>query len=411
VAEADRPGSRAAAGQVRTADVSTALAAAPPAPASLTKPPTINELRAYVEGLDAWRGTLDRDLDGLDERAQRSRTPDVYSNDVSLAMTLRASIDARATDLVKVWDSGRVGNAELARAAELIWGRLPDGLGNPTAFSLAEACTLVSALFSRLDAQLSTDVLAGSGATDEIEALRDTLARAAASAEALHRRQADVADLVARLDHLLAAGTQTDIAPGVSEIAKAAYVLEALLIKEIALRADVTRDAAMAASTRSRLEADEAKVRAVAAEAREKMTVVPVLAIPSVDTVGEPPAVPAGDIDAEPGAWTAARGALDEYLARLARVDAALKEAGDRYGAGLARRADLRGLLGAYRDRAERAGLAEDDTLAKEYEAAHDVLYTAPCDIAVAERALASYQGKVILATKSPRNAGLKEER
>jgi hypothetical protein len=395
--------------------VTTTLASAPAAPASLTKPPTVNELRVYLEGLDAWRGALDRDLDALDQRAQRSRTPDVYSNDVSLAMTLRASIDARATDLVKVWDSGRVGSTELARAAQLIWGRLPDGLGNPTAFSLAEACTLVSALFSRLDAQLSTDVLAGSGATDEIAALRDTLARAAASAETLHRRQDDVAELVARLDHLLDAGAQADIASGVSEIAKAAYALEALLIKEIALRAEVTRDAAMAAATRSRLEADETKVRAVAAEAREKMTAVPVLAVPSVETVGAPPSVPAGEIDAQPGAWTAARAALDAYLARLAQVDAALKEAGDRYGAGLARRADLRGLLGAYRDRAERAGLAEDDALAAEYAAVSAVLYTAPCDIAVAEQRFAVYQRAVLAATsnraKSSRpSSALKEE-
>lgn len=391
--------------------MTTTLDAAPPAPASLTKPPTIDQLRRYLEGLDAWRGALDRDLDALDQRAQRSRTPDVYSNDVSLAMALRASIDARAGDLVKVWDSGRVGSSELARAAQLIWGRLPDALGNPTAFSLAEACTLVSALFSRLDAQLSTDVLAGSGATDAIAVLRDTLTRAALSAKTLHRRQGDVAALSARLDQLLSAGTQADIAPGVAEIAEAAFALEALLVKEIALRAAVTRDAAMAAATRSRLEADEAAVRALAADAREKMSAVPVLAIPSVATVGEPPAVPTGDVDAEPGDWSAARTVLDGYLTRLAQVDAALKEAGERYGAGLARRADLRGLLGAYRNRAERSGLAEDGALVAEYTAAHDVLYTAPCDIAAAEKLFATYQRAVLTATAGAATPHLKEER
>jgi len=391
--------------------VTTTLAAAPPAPASLTKAPTIGDLRRYLEGLDAWRKALDRDLDALDQRAQRSRTPDVYSNDVSLAMALRASIDARATDLVTVWDSGRVGSGELARAAQLIWGRLPDALGNPSAFSLAEACTLVSALFARLDAQLSTDVLAGSGATDEVALLRETLARAATSAETLHRRQAAVTELSARLDRLLDTGARADIAPGVAEIAEAAYALEALLVKEIALRAAVTRDAATAAATRVRLEADEATVRAVAVEAREKMTAVPVLAIPRVETVGEPPSVPGGDIDAEPGAWTAARAELDTYLARLAQVDAALEEAAVRYGAGLARRADLRGLLGAYRDRAQRSGLAEDDSLGAEYAAAHGVLYTAPCDVAVAENLVAAYQQSVLAATSRPSAARSKEKR
>jgi hypothetical protein len=379
--------------------MSTTLAAAPTAPGSLTNSPTINELRQFLEDLDEWRTALDRNLDALDRRAQSSRTPDMYSNDVTLAMALRASIDSRGTDLVKVWDSGRVGSVELARAAELIWGRLPDALGNASAFSLAEACTLVTALYTRLDVQLSSDVLAGSGATDEITALREALQRCAVSAETLHRRQDDVAELSARLDLLLDTGAQGSIAPGVAELEKAAYALEGLLVKEIALRAAVTRDAAAAATTRSRLLADEAKVRAVAAEARQKIVAVPALAIPSVAVIGEPPLVPTAEIDAEPGSWTTARAELDGYLERLARVDAALKEAGDRYGAGLARRADLRGLLGAYRDRAQRAGLAEDDALAAEYEAAHEVLWSAPCDVAAAERLFGAYQRSVLAAT------------
>ena len=379
--------------------MSAALAAAPTAPASLTKPPTIEELRRYLEDLDAWRLSLDRDLDALDRRAQRSRTPDAFSSDVILAMALRASIDSRAADLVKVWDSGRVGGVERARAAELIWGRLPDALGNPTAFSLAEACTLVSALYARLDAQLSADVIAGSGAIDDAAALRETLDRCAVSAATLRRRQPDVAELSARLDRLLGTGTPAEIAPGVAVLTKAAYALEALLVKEIALRAAVTRDAAMAASTRERLVGDEQKVEALAAEARLKMLEVPALAIPRVATVGNPPSVPGGEVDAEPGTWMSAREQLDAYLARLAQIDAALKEAARRYGAGLARRADLRGLLGAYRDRAERAGLAENDALAAEYRAVHEVLYRAPCDIAAAETLFAIYQQSVLGAT------------
>jgi len=379
--------------------VSSALRSAPPAPASLTKPPTIEQLRRYLEDLDAWRVPLERDLDTLDRRAQNSRTPDVYSSDVSLAMALRASIDSRAADLVKVWDSGRVGTVERARAAELIWGRLPDALGNPTAFSLAEACTLLSALYARLEAQLSADVLAGSGAIDDISALRETLSRCAVSATTLRRRQNDVTGLCARLDALLATGAQAEIVRGVAELTKAAYALEALLIKEIALRAAVTRDAATAASTRTRLLSDETKVEALAAEARVKMLDVPILAIPKVATIGDPPSVPGAEVDAEPGTWTSARAQLDAYLARLTQVDAALKEAANRYGAGLARRADLRGLLGAYRDRAQRAGLAENDALDAEYRAAYDVLYSAPCDLAIAEKRVGTYQQSVLAAT------------
>jgi hypothetical protein len=381
--------------------VSTTLASAPSAPAGLTSPPTSDELGRYVESLAAWRATLDHDLDALDQRAQSSRTPDAYANDVSLAMALRASIDARCDDLLRLWDGGRVGATELARAAELLWGRLPDALRNPSAFSLTEACTLVSALFARIAAQLSGDVIAGSGATDQLAVLRETLARAALSARTLHRREDDVAALSLRLEQLLDRGTQAEVAAGVAELANEAFALEALLVKEIGLRAAVIRDATAAASTRSRLLADEAAVRATATEARVKIFEVPTLAIPSVDTVGAPPAVPTAEVDSAPGAWTEARAQLDAYLARLDRVDAALREAATRYGAGLARRSDLRGLLGAYRDRAQRSGLGENDALAAQYEAARTVLYSAPCDIAAAEHLVAGYQQSVLAATSS----------
>lgn len=387
--------------------MSVTLAAGPCATGGLTTPPTVEELRRYVEQLAAWRATLDRELDALDQRAQSSRTPDAYSNDMSLAMALRASIDARCDDLVRVWDSGRVGNVELGRAAELMWGRLPDALGNPTAFSLTEACTLVSALYERIAAELSGDAIAGSGVTDEITVVRETLDRAARSAQALCRREDDVAALALRLDTLLHRGTQDEIGAGVAELASEAFVLEALLVKEIGLRAAVTRDAAAAASTCSRLLSDEATVRATAAEARVKIANVPSLAIPSVESVGAPPAVPTAEAVAAPGSWTEARTQLDAYLTKLARVDAALKEAAARYGAGLAQRADLRGLLGAYRDRAQRCGLGEDDALAAQYESARAALYCAPCDTAAAEALVAAYQQSV-LAVASPRE---KEDR
>ena len=72
-------------------------------------------MRDYVIALDRWRRNVDTSLDALDHRAQQSQTPDVYSDDVSLAMALRASIDMRTDEVVKVWDSGRIGTLELAR--------------------------------------------------------------------------------------------------------------------------------------------------------------------------------------------------------------------------------------------------------------------------------------------------------
>ncbi|MGK5557264.1 hypothetical protein ACSNOI_37205 [Actinomadura kijaniata] len=58
----------------------------------------------------------------------------------------------------------------------------------------------------------------------------------------------------------------------------------------------------------------------------------------------------------------------------------------------LGRRDELRGRLEAYRAKAARLGLAEDDGLARAYETARDALWTAPCDLRRAADAVTDYQ-------------------
>jgi hypothetical protein len=58
----------------------------------------------------------------------------------------------------------------------------------------------------------------------------------------------------------------------------------------------------------------------------------------------------------------------------------------------LDRRDELRGRLDAYRAVAANIGRAEDAALTARYREAHDLLWTAPCDLAAATRALAGYQ-------------------
>jgi hypothetical protein len=62
----------------------------------------------------------------------------------------------------------------------------------------------------------------------------------------------------------------------------------------------------------------------------------------------------------------------------------------------LDRRAELRGLLDAYRAKANRLGAAEDALLTDRYQAARDLLWTAPCDLAAADDAVRNYQDAVI---------------
>ena len=62
----------------------------------------------------------------------------------------------------------------------------------------------------------------------------------------------------------------------------------------------------------------------------------------------------------------------------------------------MAKRDELRGLLGAYKAKAARLGGAEDSGLAQQYDRARDLLWTAPCDLAAAEAAVAAYQQAVL---------------
>ncbi|MEU6590763.1 hypothetical protein ABZ923_16340 [Streptomyces sp. NPDC046881] len=58
----------------------------------------------------------------------------------------------------------------------------------------------------------------------------------------------------------------------------------------------------------------------------------------------------------------------------------------------LAVRAELRGRLDAYRAKVARHGLAEDRLLIERYDAARRMLWSAPCDLRVAEQAVLRYQ-------------------
>jgi hypothetical protein len=68
----------------------------------------------------------------------------------------------------------------------------------------------------------------------------------------------------------------------------------------------------------------------------------------------------------------------------------------------LAQRDELRGLLGAYKAKAARIGSAEDPDLGDKYQRAHDLLWTAPCDLAAATAAVTGYQ-QAILAKEGQR--------
>jgi hypothetical protein len=96
------------------------------------------------------------------------------------------------------------------------------------------------------------------------------------------------------------------------------------------------------------------------------------------------------------GRWTRLGSELDLLDRELATVTASFREAERAAAAALARRDELRGLLGAYKAKAARLGAAEDASLAERYNRARDVLWTAPCDLTAAEAAVVGYQQAVL---------------
>jgi hypothetical protein len=365
---------------------------APGPPGSLTVPPDAPDVLAYLEAFGRWVTALRAALDALDAAAQAAKAPERYSADVALAMSLWSSIDARHHELVTAWDSGRVGRDELARLATLLWGRLPDPFGNPSAFTLPEACTLAAALLERVQGALATDAVAGSGAAGRVAPVRAAIERCRAQAAVLSVPTDRIDALASELEAALGASDQQVIATVVARVDAEITAIERDLIKDAGNRATVASRIAALGRRRIDLAAQERTVRELADRCRAKIAGAPRLAVPSIAALGELPEPPSGPA---PTVWSAAREQVETYESRLDRCADALAEAERAFEAPLAERDDLRGLLGAYRDRAARHGLAEDLALSDRYEAAHDVLWSAPCDLSAARARVGEYQSAV----------------
>jgi len=96
----------------------------------------------------------------------------------------------------------------------------------------------------------------------------------------------------------------------------------------------------------------------------------------------------------------AAAAKLDTIEAEAAAATARYQDAGWVAAALLDRREELRGLLDAYQAKAVRVGAAEDIELSKLYAQGHDLLWTAPCDLATAAAAVTVYQQAILALTE-----------
>jgi hypothetical protein len=332
-----------------------ALGSAPPAPGALGQPPAASAVLDYLAAMNTWTGRLRDALGDLDTRAGLGAPDPVLTADVTLAYALGQSITTRLDEITEAWDSGRVGPRELDRIGQLLWSRL-DGGG--LSVSLTEACVLAEALLTRLAQRLENDPARSSAATlaNDVRAALDRCRRDGGAADRVARLAAD-------LDRAVATGTRE----AVSAVDAGVSALERDLIVAGAERA----------SLGARLRAAEVmadEVREVAMRCAAEVAHPPLLAVPDPAVLGP---VPEGDLHA--------------YAARLSRVEAALREARERFAAPLAELAELSGLLDAYRAKATAHGLPEPGAFAL----ARAVLDERPCDLARARELVGSYRRAV----------------
>src|SRR5580692_5243315 len=99
------------------------------------------------------------------------------------------------------------------------------------------------------------------------------------------------------------------------------------------------------------------------------------------------------------GRWAALAAELDQCEGALAAAVKQTEECERSAATGLANRDELRGLLGAYKAKAARLGVAEDAGLVACYDQARDLLWTAPCDLTAAAAAVAGYQRAINATT------------
>jgi hypothetical protein len=96
------------------------------------------------------------------------------------------------------------------------------------------------------------------------------------------------------------------------------------------------------------------------------------------------------------GRWSRLASELDLLEEQAAAAAKGCRDAERQATALLDRRTELRGLLEAYQAKAVQCGGAEDSALDERHGRAHDLLWTAPCDLPAAADAVTAYQQAVL---------------
>ena len=337
---------------------------------------------------DDWlSGATDR-LMQLDERVT-ALGPDLpgagdVQLDLAAAFVCRKAIAARVDQI-----RADPGTAAAASAAPV-----HDDRGELVAADLTDAATLLRAVLDRIDGTVSSAETASRAVfTDRASAVEDLAVAERLATELGHYVQRCAAAR-ARLN------ASTGAPDELRGIAAEARTLRQELERLEAARTSAFERWRGLPARLDRLRERELDVRDLVETCREKVTPLPLLAMPSVDALA--PVRPVEELEAMP--WPAARAVMEPFLLRIDRLGAAFDEVARRFGGVLERRNELRGLLHGFRDKAAAAGLGEDAALEPLLRAAEQQLWSAPCDVDIAEGLVREYTEAVNAAVATRPN-------
>lgn len=341
-------------------------------------------LQDYLVALEAWVRGRRTELDDLDSAALAANRGADVAADMALSLALWKAVSDRYQLVFATWDGGRVLEAERAKIATLVWGRL-DGattLPGDLVVSLPEACRLSDALAGQLRTRLSLVPGADASAARikqlraQVERLRDQV-----GLEPAAQRDAavdELAGLMARLEEIAdKASRGADVGGLLGPIEIDATRFERDLIVGNARRRDARDQVQKARELRADLEAREAALTHLADTCVRTVDPAPRYAVPDVDMLGPIPNTPE---------------AIGPYLDRLDRVGQAMSLAQEKYAAALAERTDLLELLDAYVAKATALGLVDRPDLRDSEQRARDVLAREPAPMAVCRQLVTTYQ-------------------
>jgi hypothetical protein len=375
--------------------VTAGSAQAPVAPGRMGVAADPNALLSYLDRLGRWRDDRRAELDELDRAALSSPTGTSATADIALSLALWKAVADRYEQLLRVWDSGRVGVSEREKLSSLIWGRLDAAYDQSgLAVSLPEACRLSDALAGQLRVRLGLDVSALQ-TTERVADLRAQLERIRdqIGLEPPGSRQQRAAETQAKLARRLKevtekAGRGGDVGGLLPSLEIDAARFERDLIVGAAQRREARAQIQEIRRLRDRLENREEELRTLAGECVATVDPAPRYAVPDVEALGPVPNTLDG---------------LTEYRRRLGLVDKALTLAHDAYSTALGQHADLLARLEAYHLKASATGVADQPAVANAYGLAAAALAERPTKMALATQLVSLYQ--TYLQTVTTRSA------